>query len=285
MLISRRDVVKLLPAMAFTTCAQATSSHATVVATIEAQHGGRLGVFARDLQSGQSLAYRADERFKLYSSFKGLLAGLVLSDIAAGKLSFDGTLHFSSKDLLPASPITRDHVAAGSLSIEELCEAIMYRSDNTAANLLMARCGGPARLTLFLRGLGDEVTRVDHYEGNIQGQLVEDDTTSPRAIVHCEQELLFGRALPVASREQLSKWMIGNEVGKRRLRASFPPSWQVGDRTGTGDGYCNDYAFAKRATGAPLLVSAYYEAPGMSPEAQEAVLRDVGSAIVSWQES
>ncbi len=161
----------------------------------------------------------------------------------------------------------------------------MYWSDNTAANLLMSRCGGPARLTQFIRGLGDDVTRVDHYEGHIQGQPAEDDTTSPKAIVHCEQALLFGDGLHAGSRAHLSKWMVGNKVGDKRLRAAFPTSWQVGDRTGTGDGYCNDYGFAQRAVGAPLLVSAYYEAPGMPMEAQEAVLRDVGSVIVSWQGS
>ena len=67
-------------------------------------------------------------------------------------------------DLLPASPITTAHLAEGHLTVGELCQAILERSDNAAANLLLARIGGPASLTAYARGLGDTVTRFDRYE-------------------------------------------------------------------------------------------------------------------------
>ena len=54
------------------------------------------------------------------------------------------------------------------------------------------------------------------------------------------------------------------------------------DRTGTGDGACNDYAVARRPGRSPLVVAAYHDAPGMETEAQEAVLREAGSAVVAW---
>jgi beta-lactamase class A len=46
------------------------------MADIERRYGGRLGVFAVDTGSGRSLAYRADERFLMCSTFKGLLAAI-----------------------------------------------------------------------------------------------------------------------------------------------------------------------------------------------------------------
>ncbi|MGI4797199.1 MAG: hypothetical protein ACRYG8_24730 [Janthinobacterium lividum] len=50
----------------------------------------------------------------------------------------------------------------------------------------------------------------------------------------------------------------------------------------TGDGECNDYALVRRPGAAPLVMAVYYDAPGVKTEAQEAVLREVGLAIVAW---
>lgn len=125
----------------------------------------------------------------------------------------------------------------------------MYRSDNAAANLLMARRGEPSRLTAYLRTIGESESRVDSYEGNTENRPATFDTTTPQSIVETNQRLLLGRALPADAKAQLERWLAGNVVGKQRLRASFPAVWQAGDRTGTGDGSCKRLRF--RATSRP----------------------------------
>jgi len=263
----------------------AVAKRADIIGDIERRLGGRLGVFALDLHTGRVLAHRAEERFKLHSTFKGLLAALVLADVGRGIESLEAEVRFGKADLLPASPITEEAVSRGVLTVRRLCEAVMYRSDNAAANLLMARRGGPARLTRFVRALGDGVTRIDSYEGQMEGRPADYDSTTPHAIVRTVRRLLMTPSLPVSAREQLEEWMIGNVVGRSRLRAAFPVDWISGDRTGTADGACNDYAFARRPGRAPLLVSAYHSAPGMNLPEQEAVLRAVGRAVVRWQQT
>ncbi|MGI3776420.1 MAG: class A beta-lactamase, partial [Janthinobacterium lividum] len=54
------------------------------IGAIERRRGGRLGVFALDVGTGAVLAHRADERFMLCSTFKGVLAGMVLWRVDAG---------------------------------------------------------------------------------------------------------------------------------------------------------------------------------------------------------
>ena len=255
----------------------------TSLASLERRRGGRLGLFALDLQSSRTLSYRADERFKLYSTFKVLLAALVLSDVARGSETLDATVGYGRGDLMAASPVTQANAARGWMTVREMCEAMMFHSDNAAANLLMARRGGPARLTEFLRAVGDPVTRVDSYEGQVDGKPPEFDTTTPRAIVATLRALLLGPSLPVPARRQLDDWLVGNQVGGSRLKAAFPTRWRTGDRTGTGDGYCNDIAVAARPGKAPLIVGAYYHAQDMRVEPQEAVLREAGLAVVKWQ--
>lgn len=78
------------------------------------------------------------------STFKGLLAALVLARVDAGEESLARMLPYSEKDLLFTSPITRGSVAKGALSVGDLTKAMLEVSDNTAAVLLMRSVGGAA---------------------------------------------------------------------------------------------------------------------------------------------
>src|SRR3546814_20874591 len=57
----------LRPAASF---AQTTAGTATLLAALERNHGGRLGVAILDTATGMRSAYRGDERFLICSTFK-----------------------------------------------------------------------------------------------------------------------------------------------------------------------------------------------------------------------
>src|SRR5579859_5617093 len=141
--------------------AQGASSVGSL-AQIEASVGGRVGVFAMDTGNGRVLAAREDERFAMCSTFKWALAGAVLEKADRAELSLDERVPYGRADLLDAAPVTTEHVSQGAMSLEALARAAVTVSDNTAANLLLAKVGGPDALTLFFRRLGDGVTRLDH---------------------------------------------------------------------------------------------------------------------------
>jgi beta-lactamase class A len=253
------------------------------IATIEQHHGGRLGVCALDTGSGRTLAHRADERFLMCSTFKGLLAAHILARADAGTEQLGRELTFSLSDLLQPSPVTSAHVARGALPIEALCQAMVETSDNAAANLLLRTSGGPGGLTRFLRDLGDEVTRVDRYELDANFPSGDMDTTTPRAIVTSARAILLGHVLTAESRGKLEAWMVNCKPGLQRLRAALPVGWGAGHRPGTSvKRQTNDYALIRPPGRAPLVVAAYYEAPMLGMAAREAVLREVGAAVVRW---
>ena len=250
---------------------------------LEARVGGRLGVHALDMATGRTLSHRAGERFKLMSTFKCLLTAMVLREVDEGRERLGAAVPFGPADLMDASPVTTANVAAGRMSVGKLCEATMTRSDNAAANLLMRRLGGPPALTSFLRTIGDRVTGIDHYEGAaLMAAPASDDSSTPMKVVADMRRILLGPVLSAAARKRWRTWMIGNRVGDHRLRAAFPAGWEVGDRTGTANGICNDVAFALRPGGAMLLIAAYHQAPGMEIARQEALLRDVGRVVIAW---
>jgi beta-lactamase class A len=250
-------------------------------AALERENGGRLGVAIIDTASGRRAAWRGDERFPLCSTFKLPLAGAVLARVDAGKVALDGRVRFGRRDLVPYAPVVEKELARGWMTIEALCVAAVTVSDNAAANLLLGRIGGPPALTAFLRSLGDAVTRLDRIEPALNAVAPGDerDTTSPGAMAETIRRLLLGGdggdPLSPRSRERLVTWAMGTSTGPGRLRAGLPAPWPLAHKTGTGEEASNDVGVAW-APGGPLVVSAYYVAPGVSPPAREAVLAGVG---------
>ncbi|MEV0259120.1 class A beta-lactamase [Streptomyces sp. NPDC050732] len=233
-------------------------------AALEREHGGRLGVYALATGTGATVAYRADERFAFCSTFKTLAAAAVLHHRPLSRLGERVT--YTAADVDSVSPVTEDHIATG-LTLRELCDAAIRYSDGTAGNLLMREIGGPARLTAYLRGLGDRVSRMDDYEPELNDVRPGDlrDTTTPRAVADDYRELVLGDALPADKRALLKGWLLRNatEVGELRIRAGLPEGWRVADKTGTGDwGRANDIAVAWPPDGAPLVIAVLTDRPG-----------------------
>lgn len=254
------------------------------LAAIEAKTGGRLGVAALDTGSGRRIEYRADERFAMCSTFKLLLAAAVMARVDAGRESLDRRVAFGPPDLLEYAPVAREHVAEGSMPVSALCAAAVGKSDNTAANLLLASLGGPEGLTRYARSLGDEVTRLDRAEPKLNQNAPGDprDTTTPAAMLASSRKVLVGDALSAASRARLEAWLVGSTTGAARLRAGFPPTWRAGDKTGTGmNGATNDVAIAWPPGRPPVLAAVYLTGSPLALAAREAALAEVGRIIAS----
>jgi beta-lactamase class A len=253
------------------------------IAEIEARVGGRVGVFALDTGTGRSLAYRPDDRFAMCSTFKWALAAAVLARVDRAELSLPERVAYAEADLLEHAPATREHVAEGSMTVDALMRAAVTVSDNTAANLLLAKIGGPAGFTQFVRSLGDPVTRLDRDEETLNTNDPPGDprdTTSPRAMVSLMRRVLCGDVLSHAGRERLLDWLRACETGRNRLRAGLPQGWIVGDKTGSG-GHCtvNDVAIAWPPGRAPILVAAYMSDGEAGLEALCAAHADVGRLV------
>ncbi len=250
---------------------------ASRLAELERRNGGRLGVAALDTASGRRVAHRAEERFPLCSTFKFLAAGFVLARVDRGEEKLDRRVVFAEKDLVTYSPVTKDHVGPGGMTMAEICDAAVTLSDNTAGNLMFASFGGPAGLTSYARSLGDRATRLDRIETELNEAKPGDprDTTTPVAMVGTMQRLLIEDSLSAVSRDRLIGWLVASKTGARRVRAGLPADWRVGDKTGTGNnGTANDVAIAFPPGRAPILITAYYTESTISDDARNTVIAE-----------
>lgn len=242
--------------------------------------GGRLGVFATN--GSATLAHRADERFPMASTFKALLAACVLARVDAGQERLDRMIAYGPADMVAHAPVTEAHLKEGRLSVEALCKAIVEVSDNPAANLLLKAIGGPQALTAWLRATGDEVTRLDRYELELNEALPGDprDTTTPRAMVGTWTRLFDGQVLSQASRRRLEAWLQGATTGLQRLRKDTPAGWRVGDKTGNGArGSSNDVAVFWPPGDRRIYVAAYMTGTSVPMDARNQVHAEIGRIV------
>jgi beta-lactamase class A len=251
---------------------------------IERESGGRLGVAVLDTGSAAEAKHRADERFPMCSTFKLLAAAAILARVDAGQEKLDRTVAFGPGDIVVNSPMTSARVSEGRLSLGELCEAAMIVSDNTAGNLLLANLGGPAGLTAFARSIGDNITRLDRIEPELNEALLDDprDTTSPAAMLANIKSLVFGKVLSRASKKQMIDWLRGNKTGGSRLRARLDKNWRVGDKTGSGErGTTNDVGLIWAPDRDPVVACVYLTGSSGKGEERNATIAAVGYAIGS----
>ncbi|WP_433726994.1 class A beta-lactamase [Nocardia sp. CA-129566] len=240
--------------------APTTVAAAAQLSGLEQQHAARLGVFAVDTGSGKTVGYRQDERFAMMSTFKTLACAALLREHPLATGYFDQIIHFTEADIAAAggSAVTGTRIESG-MSVSELCDAAITRSDNAAGNELLKLLGGPQALTQFLRSIGDQVSRLDRWEPQLNTAIPGDerDTTTPAAIAADYRALTVGDALAAPERARLTAWLVATTTGDSRIRAGLPAEWKTGDKTGTGDyGSANDVAVTwPTGSAAPIVLA------------------------------
>ncbi|MBM7458017.1 beta-lactamase class A [Rhodococcus coprophilus] len=226
------------------------------LAQIENQHKVRLGVLGHTPATGRVYAHRGDERFAMCSTFKMYAAAGILRLESLGKLSLDETVPVEPADIVVNSPVTTEHQGRV-MTVGGLCEAALTRSDNTAANLLLRRLGGPDTVTALARSVGDGATRLDRWEPELNeaGRGDERDTTTAVGLGTGCRELLVGAGLPPPQQRMLTGWMRASLTSGKRIRAALPRDWTAADKTGGGlHGTVNDAGVVWSPSGNPLVL-------------------------------
>ena len=278
MMLNRRNILFALPTLiAWPALAREAPDE---LLAYERDSGGRVGLYAENLATGRRISWRAHERFVMCSTFKASLAAMVLARIDRGQEELLQTISYGPGDVPDwYAPVARKNLAKGVMSVVDMCAAAVEYSDNSCANLLLARVGGPSALTAFWRSIGDAVTRLDHNEPMLNRSPPGDphDTTTPAAMAADLRRLLLGKVLSADSRQRLTGWMVDCKTGDDRLRGGIPRTWRIADKTGNnGKDASGDIAVAWPRPGVPILICAYTQ--GGSPTAAriQGIFADIG---------
>lgn len=230
---------------------------------------GVLGVAVCDIQTGQTVTFNGDRRFPLQSVFKAPLGAAVLSGVDRGEIRLEEVITIRDIDLSPPfSPIAEAWPGRTDYSLGELLEAASGASDNTAADVLLNRIGGPGALTAWLTQKAIPDFRIDRYERQLQpdiagmasfrpawrGQAFKPvmlavpeatrrramaayltdprDTATPLAAVRFLAALQAGHLISRPSTERLLAIMTATKTGPGRLKAALPQGASLAHKTG-----------------------------------------------------
>ncbi|PGN59691.1 class A beta-lactamase [Bacillus cereus] len=224
-------------------------------AKLEKEYDAKLGIYALDTGTNQTVAYHSDDRFAFASTSKSLAVGALLRKNSLEAL--DQRITYTHEDLSNYNPITEKHVDTG-MTLKELADASVRYSDSTAHNLILKQLGGPSEFEKILREMGDTVTTSERFEPELNEVHPGEthDTSTPEAIAKTLQSFTLGTALPTEKRELLVDWMKRNTTGDKLIRAGVPKGWEVADKTGAGSyGTRNDIAIIWPPNKKPIVLA------------------------------
>jgi beta-lactamase class A len=201
-------------------CALETGRLIDVVRAEENTLQARVGMTVFDANTGTTWNYRGDERFPLNSTHKTFSCAALLAKVDGKSLSLNQSVSISKEMLVTYSPITEKSLSPETIKLGKVCQAAVSYSDNTAANVVFDAIGGATGFNAYMRSIGDEETRLDRKEPELNEGTPGDlrDTTTPNAIVNSLRKILLGDGLSVSSRSELTQWMLDDQVAGALLR-------------------------------------------------------------------
>lgn len=258
------------------------------VAEIAEGSGGRIGVAAIDLTTGETVSVLGDQRFPLASTSKIAVAATFLEGVEQGRWRLDqrfpllipkASKRFSSS----AAPVYEGQ----SMAARELIDLMISRSSNPATDALLRVVGGPKAVNAWMRRAGihdfsidrDIATLVrDDGEFNPASYIDRRDSATPKAMVQLLAGLYQGRYLAADSRRVILAAMGRTVTGKRRMRALIPTSARVLHKTGTLSGTSSDIGFIETPDGRTLAMAIYVTGQGTKP-ARDAKIAAISRAL------
>jgi beta-lactamase class A len=242
---------------------------------------GAVGVAALHLESGRALACNDAEAFPMASTVKVPIAVTILDMVDRGTLGLATQLAVEPADLCPSSSITEAFPHPGvALSVHNLLEIMITRSDNSATDVMFRAAGGPAAVERHMRSLGITEIRINRTvrelllvlfgvpdpgpgasllgwmrtldakqlaalqaRAQAPNPVYSDDPrdqATPRAMLEVLRRIAVADGVSAAARGVLLPIMDRTTTGLRRIRGRLPPGVPVADKTGSAAGTTND---------------------------------------------
>ncbi|RYZ97792.1 MAG: serine hydrolase, partial [Proteobacteria bacterium] len=143
------------------------------VQRLDASHPAEVGLFVKDLSSGEEFSYRGEEEWYIASGVKVPVALEVFHQVEEGFLSLDDKIELHAEDRMDSAGPTNKHPAGTRLSVRYLLDQMLIYSDNTASDLLI-RAVGLKNVNAFLKSQVSgfsEITTLADVRRNAYGKI------------------------------------------------------------------------------------------------------------------
>ena len=231
--------------------------------------GGRVGVAAVLIESGEHVAFHGDQPAFMASTVKFPVALIVLHLVEEGKLRLDQKVAVQKSELAPGVTTLGGKFKPGAeFTIRDLLGFMILNSDNTACDVLLRLSGGPQAIMARVQALGIEGMRLDRSEKQLaadykrsRAQFLKDprDTSTPDAMVALLAKFQQGETLNPPGTVLLREMLEQSTTGPNRLKGLLPPATVVAHKTGTwGEAAMNDVGVITLSGGAKHIAIAVF---------------------------
>jgi beta-lactamase class A len=248
--------------------------------TIKEKKEGEVGVALKHLESGRGLGLNAGSSFPMASTFKLPVLVEVMAQVKEGRFSLDDELAIQKPDQHLGSGLLSSLTAPGiKLTVRNLANLMMMISDNSAADILLAKVGAE-NVNKRLREFGIEGLSVNRscqelimdrmgmdyrkFKSSTLEEIEAEFRTMPERDAEADRESVRrfdldprDQSTPAAMNRLLEKIhkkeildpescdlilaiMLQCQTGQGRIKGELPPATPVAHKTGTIAGTFND---------------------------------------------
>ncbi|CAN5500364.1 serine hydrolase [soil metagenome] len=209
------------------------------IAAIAAGLPGEVGLFAKHLETGETLQINADSRFPTASVIKVAVLAEAFRRAAEGTLSFDERIAVPSSVRVGGAGILGELDDGVELTLGDLTRLMIVLSDNSATNVLVERLGA-ARINETMRGLGLEQTRIfrpTFRDGrpDVDPELEREfglGMSTPREMATLMERIVLGEAVSAGASGEM-RAILNRQQDRLMIPRRLPAGVRVGNKTGT----------------------------------------------------
>lgn len=295
----------------------------TAFATLAKATDGSVGVAVQRIGGGPVHLLNGSQTFPMASTFKIAVAGAIFDRIDKGELKLDTMVTVDPAVIVNSAGIAEQMKHPGvALSVHNLLELMLTRSDNSATDVMVAQAGGPAAVTAWLRKVGvaggqrvdadtarliyralDITPGPGTFRENIDRAFAADaskrdrdqkripnapfnndprDASTPEAMVQLLAVIQSGKALSASSTKELIAIMERCITGEKRLKGLLPPGTVVAHKTGTLMSIANDVGIVTLPDGGKFAIAVFVKGDTKGIDTQERVIAEVARTAYDY---
>ncbi|HZT44525.1 MAG TPA: serine hydrolase [Chthonomonadaceae bacterium] len=207
----------------------------------ERELGGVISLAARDLQTGETLFYKADRKVQTASVIKLPMLVHVALAVQEGRLAWEEPLALTEAEKVDGSGILMQLTAGLTLTLRDVCTLMIVLSDNTATNMVIERIGIEP-INARMRALGLKETtlfRKAYSPDTPQSRRYGLGVTTAREMLRLVTLLAEGKIGNAATSADIVSILAGQHY-RDCIPRLLPADWQYAGKTGAVDHVRND---------------------------------------------
>jgi beta-lactamase class A len=218
--------------------------------------GGKVSVYAKNLDTGATYGLREDEPVRTASTIKLPILVALFAAVESGEVQWTERLTLREQDKVSGSGVIREFSDGLQLPVRDLARLMIVVSDNTATNLILDRIGGDyvnrymAKIGLqqtrsMRKILGDGKNLKSEISGlSEEGRKPENakwgiGRSTPREMVMLLEKLEKGEIVSVAASREIIA-ILKRQQYKDGIGRQFEGTYAVASKSGALDALRSD---------------------------------------------